>query len=97
MQKHPKSIVHVGTVAKEIGNALISHSNVILFLTTGRFSKPAQQFAETTMKKSNLQVMLLDHTDLEAFEKKGNSYLIKRINSINEQISALRANDQTVE
>ncbi|MDC3294156.1 restriction endonuclease [Alphaproteobacteria bacterium] len=89
----PKSIVHVSTIAKEIGNALISHSNVVLFLTTGRFSKPARQFAEITMKKSNLQVMLLDHTDLKGFEKKGNSYLIRKINSINEEISALRAND----
>jgi len=86
----PKNLVHVSTIAKEIGNALVTQANVVLVITTGRFSTPAQQFAEKTMQTSNLQVMLLDGDVLNQYKEKGDSFLIRKVNSINEEIAILR-------
>src|SRR5207249_1390665 len=53
-------------VAKEVGLAYHLNSNVILVLTTQRFSRDTYVFADSIMRKSNLQIVLLDHRDLRA-------------------------------
>jgi site-specific DNA-methyltransferase (cytosine-N4-specific) len=53
-------------VAKEVGLAYHLNSNVILVLTTQRFSRDTNVFADSIMRKSNLQIVLLDSNDLAA-------------------------------
>jgi site-specific DNA-methyltransferase (cytosine-N4-specific) len=52
-------------VAKEVGLAYHLNSNVVLVLTTRRFSGDTRGFADSIMKKSNLQIALMDETDLK--------------------------------
>ncbi|MDI7268100.1 MAG: restriction endonuclease, partial [Myxococcota bacterium] len=51
-------------VAKEYGLARHLRSNVIMVVTTRRFSSDAKRFADSIMKDTNLQVILLDEADL---------------------------------
>ena len=86
----PTSLVHVSTIAKEVGNALLASANVILIITTGRFSQPARTYADTTIQKSNICVLLLDGEDLENYQKHGDAYLIRKIIELNSRIPNLR-------
>lgn len=54
-------------IAKEVGLAYHLNSNVILVLTTQRFSRDSYAFADSIMHKSNLQIVLLDTRHLQAF------------------------------
>lgn len=56
-------------VAKEVGLAYHLNSNVVLVLTTRKFTSPVKQYAESMMKKSNLQIVLLDAADLHAIRQ----------------------------
>lgn len=63
--KHtPKSAVRLDDVAKEVGLAQALNSNVVMVVSTGRFTKDAKQFARFMMEKTNLQIILLDQRDL---------------------------------
>jgi hypothetical protein len=86
----PKNLVHVSTIAKEVGNAVVTQANVVFIITTGRFSIPAKQFAEKTILTSNLQVLLLDGDDLKEYKDNGDSFLIRKVNAKNEEIAILR-------
>ncbi len=84
------SLVHVSTIAKEVGNALLASANVILIITTGRFSQPARIYADTTIQKSNICVLLLDGGDLENYQKRGAAFLIRKIIELNSRVPNLR-------
>lgn len=86
----PSDLVHVSAIAKEVGNAVLANANVIMIVTTGRFSHPAREFAEETVKKSNFSVLLLDGTDLEEFCANGNTYLVRKVQQLNENIAEIR-------
>lgn len=86
----PNSMVHVSTVAKEVGNATLAHANVLLVITTGKYSQPAREFASKAIEKSNLQVLLLDGSDLEKYREMGGASLVRRVVEINEDISRVR-------
>ena len=83
-------LIHVSTIAKEVGNAVLANANVIMIITTGRFSHPAREFAEETVRKSNFSVLLLDGTDLEEFCSNGNAYLVRKVQQLNENIAEIR-------
>ncbi len=51
-------------VAKEVGIAQHLNSNVIMVVTTRTFSKDAHGYADSMMRKSNLQVILLQGSHL---------------------------------
>ncbi len=60
----PDDAVPLEDVAKEIGLSIRLKSNVILMVTTGRFSRDARQYAEEMMQMTSLNVVLLDGRDL---------------------------------
>jgi site-specific DNA-methyltransferase (cytosine-N4-specific) len=55
---------HLEDVAKEIGLAVVLGSNVVLLLTTKKLSRDTRAFADAAMRRTNLQVLLADGTDL---------------------------------
>jgi hypothetical protein len=56
-------------VAKEVGLAYHLNSNVVLVLTTRKFSSSVKQYAESMMRKSNLQIVLLDGGHLNTIKQ----------------------------
>lgn len=60
----PESAVPLEDVAKEVGLSLRLKSNVILMVTTGRFSRDALEYADEMMQTTNLNIVTLDQKDL---------------------------------
>ncbi|MHB8599009.1 MAG: restriction endonuclease [Ktedonobacteraceae bacterium] len=60
----PESIVPLEDIAKEVGLSLQLKSNVILIITTGRFSRDALIYADDMMRISHLNIVTLDKGDL---------------------------------
>jgi hypothetical protein len=58
------SSVSNDTVAREIGVAGTTHANVVMIVTTGRFARPASEFAEKVLQGSAINVILLSGHDL---------------------------------
>jgi len=56
-------------IAREVGMADFYHANVVMIVTTGRFARPARDFAERKMERSNLNLVLLDATDIAEIVK----------------------------
>jgi len=52
-------------VAKEVGLTFHLKSNVIMVVTTGKFSKDAIQYATSVMQTTNLNIILLNKEDLQ--------------------------------
>jgi site-specific DNA-methyltransferase (cytosine-N4-specific) len=52
-------------IAKELGLAQVIRTNVIMIVTTGHIGNKARLFAEQTMRDTNYQVILVDHTHLQ--------------------------------
>lgn len=61
----PDGTVSLEDIAKEVGLSLQLKSNVILVITTGRFSRDALTYADDMMKMTNLNIVTLDKRDLE--------------------------------
>jgi hypothetical protein len=58
--------VRLGDVAKEVGLSLtFIYSNVVMIVTTGDFTKDAYSYAQHVMKTCNLNVILLNGSELE--------------------------------
>lgn len=51
-------------IAKEVGLSLQLKSNVILMVTTGRFSRDALTYADDMMQITHLNIVTLDKGDL---------------------------------
>ena len=61
--------VGLDPVAKEVGLTHFLKSNVIMVVTTGAFTSTAKEYANSVMKESNLNIVLLNGTDLEKISK----------------------------
>jgi site-specific DNA-methyltransferase (cytosine-N4-specific) len=60
----PDASVPLEDVAKEVGLSIKLKSNVILMVTTGRYTRDARQYAEEMMQCTALNIVLLDVRDL---------------------------------
>ncbi len=59
--------VDLEDIAKEVGLSLtFIYSNVIMAVTTGSFTRDAYRYSSNVMKKTNLNIILLDGDELEA-------------------------------
>lgn len=57
--------VRLDDVAKEVGVAVSIGSNVVMVVSTGKFSQDAYEHARHVMLKTNLSVILIDGRDLD--------------------------------
>ncbi len=57
--------VRLDDVAKEVGLAVEMGSNVVVVVSTGKFSADAREHAKHVMARTNLSVVLMDGTDLD--------------------------------
>ncbi len=65
--------VRLGDVAKEVGLALtFIYSNVVMIVTTGDFTRDAYRYSRHVMKTSNLNVILLNGSDLRLISEEPN-------------------------
>lgn len=65
--KHTRS-VDEGDVAKEVGLAFRLKSNVIMVITTGRFSSGALSYAHDMMRDTSYQIILVNGRDLDVLK-----------------------------
>ena len=86
----PKDKVHVSAVAKEVGNAVIHHANIVLLITTGGFTTAAQEYAKQTIAQSNIQVILVDGSEIAKFRTNGVSSLSRFFERQSEKIALER-------
>lgn len=57
--------VSLDPVAKEVGLTHFLKSNVVVVVTTGRFSSEAIRYSDAIMKESNLAIVLIDGKDIK--------------------------------
>jgi len=62
--------VSLDDVAKEVGLTHMLKSNVVVIVSTGKIGTQARQYASKVMQDSNLDVVLIDRSDLEAVKDK---------------------------
>lgn len=62
--------VTLDDVAKEVGLTHMLKSNVVVIVSTGKISTQARRYANKVMQDSNLDVVLIDQSDLEAVKEK---------------------------
>ena len=86
----PKTPVPVSVVAKEVGNALVNNANGVIIVTTGSFSTSATQYADATMRRSNLQVMLIDGRLLDLLKTGGVPSLLRELSSSYAHVQELK-------
>ncbi|MFQ5813151.1 MAG: restriction endonuclease [Anaerolineae bacterium] len=66
IQAKNTATVRLGDVAKEVGLSLtFIYSNVVMVVTTGDFTRDAYSYANHVMKTCNLNVILLNGSELE--------------------------------
>lgn len=63
------SAVRLDDVAKEVGLAVEMDANVVVVVSTGRFSADAIEHAKSVMKRTNLTVVLMDGRDINSIAK----------------------------
>jgi hypothetical protein len=68
--KNVASGVSLDDVAKEVGLTHMLKSNVVVIVSTGKIGTQARQYASKVMQDSNLDVVLMDRSDLEAVKDK---------------------------
>ena len=56
-------------IAKEIGIAQLIRTNVIMIVTTGRIGEKAKSFAQSVMRDTNYQIILLQHNHLQLIKQ----------------------------
>lgn len=61
----PDGTVTLEDIAKEVGLSLQLKSNVILFVTTGRLSRDALEYADDMMQTTHLNIVTLNKQDLQ--------------------------------
>ena len=92
----PKTAVPVSVVAKEVGNALVNNANGVIIVTTGSFSSSATQYADATMSRSNLQVILIDGRLLDSLKTGGRASLSRKLLSSSAHAQQLRQQNLVV-
>ncbi|HET9919982.1 MAG TPA: restriction endonuclease [Ktedonobacteraceae bacterium] len=86
----PDNAVSLEDIAKEVGLSLQIKSNVILVITTGRFSKDALDYANDMMQMTNLNIITLDKRDLTALKTSSLS-IVDILNRKARQVIELKA------
>ncbi len=77
--------VRLGDIAKEVGLSLtFLYSNVVMIITTGDFTREAYNYASHVMKTCNLNVILLNGSDL-AYISRDPTAIVPVLNSKAEQ------------
>jgi site-specific DNA-methyltransferase (cytosine-N4-specific) len=61
--------VSIEDLLREVALAEFYHANVVMVITTGKFSKSARYFAERKMERSSLNVVLVDGRDVSQIVK----------------------------
>ncbi len=69
--KNTRQGVTLDDVAKEVGLTHMLKSNVIVMASSGKISPDARVYANSIMRDSNLCVVMIDRSDLEAIKKSG--------------------------
>jgi len=70
IQAKNTAVVRLDDVAKEVGLSLtFLYSNVVMMITTGDFTKDAYSYADHVMKTCNLNVILLNGSELERISR----------------------------
>ena len=70
IQAKNTKIVRLDDVAKEVGLSLtFIYSNVVMMITTGDFTRDAYNYAQHVMKTCNLNVILLNGSELERISR----------------------------
>ncbi|MEX1046442.1 MAG: restriction endonuclease [Actinomycetota bacterium] len=82
--------VNVDVLAKEVGMATLLQANVIVIVTTGKFSKTVGDFAEHVSETTPFQVVLADQSVLEAHRDGGASALRERFHRSAENAMRLK-------
>lgn len=66
MQAKNTAVVRLDDIAKEVGLSLtFIYSNVVMIVTTGDFTRDAYTYANQVMKTTNLNIVLLNGTELD--------------------------------
>ncbi len=82
--------VRLGDVAKEVGLSLtFIYSNVVLIITTGDFTKDAYSYAQHVMKTCNLNVILLNGSELKLISEDATN-IVSILNNKAEQAMKLK-------
>lgn len=69
--------VEVSDIAKEVGMAVVLKAQVILMVTTGRFTKTVRTYANGLAESSALQAVLLDGSVLKKYQEQGAAAVIE--------------------
>jgi len=86
-------VVRLDDVAKEVGLSLtFIYSNVVMIVTTGDFTKDAHNYAQHVMKTCNLNVILLNGSELERVSRDPTN-IVAILNSKAEQ--AMKVKERT--
>jgi hypothetical protein len=75
--KNQKSAVTLGTLAKEIGMAVLLQAHVIVLATTGRFATSVRAHADQVTQTTAMHVVLVDGAAIDQFSR-GSDDAIKR-------------------
>jgi hypothetical protein len=67
--KNQKSAVTLGTLAKEIGMAVLLQAHVIVLATTGRFATSVRAHADQVTQTTAMQVVLVDGAAIDQFSR----------------------------
>ncbi len=90
IQAKNTKIVRLDDVAKEVGLSItFIYSNVVMLVTTGDFTKDAYDYAHHVMKTCNLNVILLNGTELEYISRDVTN-IVSVLNRKAEQAMALK-------
>lgn len=85
------AFVEVSDIAKEVGMAVILKAQVILMVTTGKFRRTVQIYANGLATSSNLQAILIDGELLEKYKSLGAAAVINALQKAAYHVLALKA------
>lgn len=84
------STVPLSDLAKEVGMAEMIQANIVVVVTTGRFAATVPKFSTEFMKRSRVQVVLLDGEDLSRYFEGGKQTLLEKFWSSSQEAMRLR-------
>lgn len=83
-------MVRLDDIAKEIGLSLtFIYSNVVMIVTTGEFTKEGYRYAQHVMKTCNLNVILMNGSDLNRVSRDATE-IVTLLNNKAKQAMALK-------
>lgn len=83
--------VEVSDIAKEVGMAVVLKAQVILMVTTGKFRRTVQVYANGLATSSSLQAILIDGELLEKYKSSGAAAVIDALQKAAYHVLALKA------